>query len=265
MSNPHLYLRSIPDPVLIFDQEGILCFQNESARHLLEGGSHADDQVIPEWISGILIEFVQTHTKSSTRTISRVIRGTEKYIEMVFNKVEETGEILLSIRDITRLRKSNDQLEYLTYHESQTGLYNDSYFQAETERLDQSRRQPVSVIFFRLEGMTAAQEVMDYSSSDEMIMASAGLLRACFRREDVCARIRGDLYGVLMPSTDTDVCQKAILRVLLAGDRYNQINPHAHLTLTSGSATAMKPGALQQAVLLAETRLIEAHNKAYPS
>jgi len=165
-----------------------------------------------------------------------------------------------TIRDITNLKKSEEQLQYLSTHDPVTGLYNKPYFEAEIERLENSRRFPISVLFCDLQSLKKFNTGKKYPVNDQKVKEAAQILRACFRREDLVARIGGQEFGVLMPVSELSIGKKAVQRVIQSVVKFNQSKPKSDsLQFSIGLSTANEPTALHNAVKTAQNRVSDAN------
>jgi diguanylate cyclase (GGDEF)-like protein len=174
------------------------------------------------------------------------------------NRGEVIGAIEI-IRDITSMKKSEETLHYLGTHDPVTGLFNRAYFEAEIERLENSRRYPISVLFCELRSLKVFNEDRKYPVDDLKLKEAAGILRACFRREDLSARIGSHEFGVLMPVSELSIGKRAVQRVVQAVVSYNQAKPKSDsLVLAIGLSTANDSSTLKKAISIAQSRVSDA-------
>ncbi len=163
-----------------------------------------------------------------------------------------------TIRDITKVKKSEETLQYLSTHDPVTGLFNRVYFEAEVERLENSRRYPISVLFCELRSVKVFNEDRKYPVDDLKVKEAAGILRACFRREDLSARIGSHEFGVLMPLSELSIGKRAVQRVIQAVVRYNQAKPKSDsLVMAIGLSTANDSSTLRKAITTAQSRVTD--------
>lgn len=174
------------------------------------------------------------------------------------------GEIIgavETIRDITDLKKSEEQLQYISTHDPVTGLYNKPYFEAEIERLENSRRFPISVLFCDLQSVKKFSSGRKYPVNDQKVKEAAQILKACFRREDLVARLGAQEFGVLMPVSELSIGKKAVQRVIQSVVKFNQSKSKSDsLQFSIGLSTAIEPNALHNAVKTAQNRVSEANS-----
>jgi diguanylate cyclase (GGDEF)-like protein len=175
------------------------------------------------------------------------------------NNIGEIIGAIETIRDITKMKKSEETLLHLSTHDPVTGLFNRAYFEAEIERLENSRRYPISVLFCELRSLKVFNEDRKYPVDDLKLKEAAGILRACFRREDLCARIGSHEFGVLMPVSELSIGKRAVQRVIQAVVSYNQAKPKSDsIVLAIGLSTAIDSSTLKKAISTAQSRVSDA-------
>jgi len=163
----------------------------------------------------------------------------------VFPGYEESlGRVLVSLIDITARKKAESYLKYLGTHDVLTGLYDRAYFEEERNRLERSRRFPVSIIVIDLDGLKEVNDTQGHAQGDELIRRAAEVFRTAFRAEDVVARIGGDEFAVLMPETNEVAASLAVQRIQSLVRLNNTFYPGAELSLSLGYGTGTKNSSL---------------------
>jgi diguanylate cyclase (GGDEF)-like protein len=109
--------------------------------------------------------------------------------------------------DVTGQRRRMEQLARQALADELTGLYNLRGFQlfAEHELKVGRRRQTRSaVVYIDLDGLKAVNDVHGHAAGDEMLVATATLLRKVYRECDVIARLGGDEFAVFASAVTCD-------------------------------------------------------------
>jgi diguanylate cyclase (GGDEF)-like protein/PAS domain S-box-containing protein len=163
--------------------------------------------------------------------------------------------------DITEQRAARDRLWYVSTHDALTSLYNRSMFETEVDRLEKSRRYPVTVLLLDIDGFHKVNQELGYAAGDDRLRALADLLKDAFRAEDIVARLGADEFGVLLPNTSAISSEAVQTRIRNRLDRYNQQNPDSSLTVSLSIKSVDQGGSLRDAVMTAEKRLIEVKAK----
>ena len=115
--------------------------------------------------------------------------------------------------DITHLKKAEEKIRYLSYHDQLTGLYNRHFFEAEIERLDTWRNWPLTVMMVDANGLKLINDAFGHHAGDELLVKMAQVLKKSVRSDDIISRIGGDEYVLLLPKTSEEEAEKMIERI----------------------------------------------------
>ena len=143
------------------------------------------------------------------------------------------------IRDITERKKAENKLKYLSLHDSLTGLYNRAYFEEEMRRLESRRFSPVGLLTCDIDGLKLINDALGHDKGDNLLLATANVLRESFREGDMVARVGGDEFAVLLPNSDRDALERATQRIRHAVTKYNKNISEFPLSISIGSAIAI--------------------------
>lgn len=213
-------LESVVDGVIAEDHEGKINYINTPGRNLLEIkgdyiGKHTSDYFHAYWKeTGDLIDEEPTKGNIECRVVTHSDRQ-YSVIMKIANIEAEDGEYLgraVTLTNITDEVELQGRVNFLTFHDSMTGLYNRNYLDEEIDRLNTSRQLPISIIMSDLNGLKIANDLMGHAEGDEIIRMSADVLRNATRNEDIVARIGGDEFMIFLPETDREsaeiICQR---------------------------------------------------------
>lgn len=153
------------------------------------------------------------------------------------------NEVVTMVRDITEKKSYQEKLEYLSLHDSLTGLYNRAFFEAEMERLAHSREYPISIMSADLDGLKLVNDTMGHQEGDNLLRACAQAVKDSLRRSDILARVGGDEFAIILPRADFNTGTHVARRIQDNIKEYNRQNPGLPLSLSVGVATAEKVGA----------------------
>lgn len=146
-----------------------------------------------------------------------------------------------SIYAIAVQRKwSEEKLFYLSMHDALTELYNRSYFEQEMRRIEEGRYQSAGIVVCDIDGLKHINDTLGHQAGDEILKASAQVIKESFRRSDVVARIGGDEFAVIIPNADLDSVGHACSRTRDAVSQYNTNHPGLSLSISIGYAVSEK-------------------------
>lgn len=163
-------------------------------------------------------------------------QGRTKYLIITVSALPGTRKKVVSLLDITERKCIERQLQYLSFHDTLTGLYNRAYFEEEMRRLEDNRHLPVGIMVCDVDGLKMINDTFGHDAGDRLLVAAAGIIKKCFRKSDVVARIGGDEFAVILADCDRQGLERACLKVRHALEEYNAGNPEFTLNLSMGFA-----------------------------
>lgn len=180
--------------------------------------------------------------------------GTEFMVELSLSSVElsERFYAIGVLRDITERKQTEEQLRYMSTHDSLTGLYNRAYFEEELERLCRSRRFPVSVVMADVDNLKAVNDTLGHNAGDAMIRLAAETLVQAFRGDDLVARIGGDEFAVILPESDETTVQGILGRIKDVLEQVNRLDEQFSLGISIGVVTCQSVEELQESMKMAD-------------
>lgn len=125
----------------------------------------------------------------------------------------EPGKFATIISDITKSKKAEEQLQYKTFHDELTGLYNRAYFNEEIKRYDNKRQLPLSIIMGDVNGLKIANDSFGHKEGDKLLKRIAQIIKKSCRQEDLVVRIGGDEFVVLLPQTSKEETEEIYARI----------------------------------------------------
>jgi diguanylate cyclase (GGDEF)-like protein/PAS domain S-box-containing protein len=164
------------------------------------------------------------------------------------------GVICLAI-DISNIRETEEKLLYMSFHDVLTGLYNRTYFEEWLNRLEKGRQFPISIITVRVGDLFAVNESEGIAAGNELLVRTAKILKM-FRTEDVVARIGGDRFAAIMPSSDQSIGENVLLRLKMNIEEHNKQYEGKPLNLSVGLATGEKGCSLFDLLTQAEAAVM---------
>ncbi|MFA9379270.1 MAG: HD domain-containing phosphohydrolase [Lachnotalea sp.] len=105
-------------------------------------------------------------------------------------------------RDISDRKKMEEDLQYLSYHDQLTGLYNRRFFEQELIRLDREENYPLTITMADINGLKLINDSFGHAIGDEYIKKVAMVLTKGIRKIDTVCRLSGDEFIILSPNTE---------------------------------------------------------------
>ncbi len=238
-------LDAIPDLMLIFDQNGnLLDYRKpddieiyvDAGPHLI-GRNIAD--VVPADVAGnyrrCISQAIATG-KTQFYEYNINIRGALRYRDMRFSKVSDTV-VLAMMRDMTAIKHSEAQLEFLSMHDTLTGVYNRTYFEDAMRKVAWQDTRGVAILVCDVDGLKLINDTLGHRAGDDLLcVVTSGLRSTVVSGDDIVARIGGDEFAVIIYGPDKVRIERALDALARFVLEYNHKNPQLPLSLSVGWA-----------------------------
>ncbi len=264
-----------PDAIALLDNQEKVIRVNKSFERIFEFNKK---EVKGKKINGLV---VPESEMDKARVISRnVIKG-ETFVGEAVRKAKSGKKVYVSINgfpitldnnqlgiyavyhDITDRKEEEEKIKFLSFHDQLTGLYNRRYFEQEMERLDKSRRLPISIIVADLDGLKKINDNYGHKEGDRYIEKAADIMKKSTRGEDIVARIGGDEFAVILPESDCSIAEDVKRRIKTKCSECNR-NSDFTISISIGCATKNKEDEfLDRVFVKADNAMYQEKNRKY--
>ncbi|HZK18814.1 MAG TPA: PAS domain-containing protein [Clostridia bacterium] len=224
-------LLSIGDGVMVVDHDGNIEFMNLVACELTgwtqreaigvnykevlvlsheKKGFSIIDPIEMAFATGEIQE-LENHVVLTSKEGDR--RFLEDSAAPIFDDRGELAGVVLVFRDVTEKREQRLRIEYLSYHDSLTGLYNRAFFEEEMRRLDTERNLPVSILIGDVDSLKLTNDIFGHAYGDMLLKRVAEVMVEICRADDIIARWGGDEFTLLLPKTGPKEAERISQRV----------------------------------------------------
>ncbi|MFH1033461.1 MAG: sensor domain-containing diguanylate cyclase [Pseudomonadota bacterium] len=134
-------------------------------------------------------------------------------------RLDSRGRLLLLeglVMDVTQRKRMEEELRHLATTDSLTGLCNRRYFLELGHReFAHARRQdlPLSVLMIDVDHFKLINDNHGHDTGDRVLAALAAALKKTLREHDLCGRLGGEEFAVLLPDTDLELGRHAAERL----------------------------------------------------
>lgn len=130
-----------------------------------------------------------------------------------YNDIYQLTLLMNGVWNAIERREVQENLKYLSFHDTLTGLYNRRFFEEELKRLDTERNLPISIIMGDVNGLKLVNDVFGHKYGDLLLQKVADVLKNTCRADDIIARAGGDEFLILLTNTHYDNADKLINRI----------------------------------------------------
>jgi len=160
--------------------------------------------------------------------------------------VTDDADVQRLVEEISRLRgqvaqlqERVEQLDHLAHQDSLIDLPNRRGFLRELERLIArvSRYDTKgAMLFVDVDGLKMINDTFGHHAGDQALIQVADLLSSGVRKSDVCARIGGDEFGILLENADEQSARETAARLveLIAASKFTHDGESPPLSVAIG-------------------------------
>ncbi|NCB51690.1 MAG: diguanylate cyclase [Clostridia bacterium] len=219
-------LISIGDGVMVVSRDGKVEMLNSVAEKLTgwkleEASGRSYHEVLSlshehpgQYLPDAVAEVFSTNQTQelSNHAVLTARDGTRYHLEdsaaPILDDKGESDGVVLVFRDVTEKQAQKRKIEYLSFHDELTGLYNRRFFEEELHRIDVERNLPISIMMADVNGLKLTNDAFGHACGDELLKLVAGTFQSSCRADDIIARWGGDEFVFLMPKTGRDEAKK---------------------------------------------------------
>ncbi|SHI07958.1 PAS domain S-box-containing protein/diguanylate cyclase (GGDEF) domain-containing protein [Desulfosporosinus lacus DSM 15449] len=160
-------------------------------------------------------KYAQNNGKYKFEWWLRKENGIEFPVEIMLTPILLNGKQVSHAiwRDVSERKLLEQKLEYLSYKDVLTGLYNRRFFEEELKRLNVQRNLPLTIVMADVNGLKLINDSFGHAMGDELLKkVGQVIVRGC-RGDDIIARLGGDEFVILLPKTDTNETEQIVKRI----------------------------------------------------
>jgi diguanylate cyclase (GGDEF)-like protein/PAS domain S-box-containing protein len=248
-------------------------------RHTLDLFGAPDKETLLRRISDVFRDDMQSHFREQLielwdgklfqqrEVVNYTLDGTELHLHLQFSVLpgyeQDWSLVQVALTDITARKKAEAYLEFLGKHDVLTKLYNRSFYVDELNRLERKGPVPVTIIIADLNGLKTANDQLGHAVGDGLLRRAGEVLNALIEKPNYAARIGGDEFAILLPSTDANAGEAMMDAIQKLVEINNQFYPGSPLSFSIGAATSRPGERLEATAKRADLVMFEAKRKHY--
>ncbi|NWK71525.1 EAL domain-containing protein [Bacillus paramycoides] len=267
-----------PDPIFTLDLYGNFLNVNNAGTTLL--GYQTNELLNQPYYSLMYEEDLEEiitafHHVKKGKSISLEIRAYHKNRDIYYLNVtavpiflkEHISGVYLMIKDITETKQQQEQINFLAYHDTLTGLANRRSFHQQLEKAiirAKTSKRPFAVMFLDLDRFKVINDTLGHRIGDLLLIAVAKRLERISTPNMKLARLAGDEFTILIEDykKDKDVQKIADMIVVSLNEPFEIENQHLQISSSIGIAIYPEAGEDPLSILQhADMAMYEAKNK----
>ncbi|NCB74529.1 MAG: diguanylate cyclase [Clostridia bacterium] len=255
-------LTSVGDGVITVDKNNKIQFLNPIAQKLTGWKLDEAMNVQLETVFYIINEFTREPVESPVQAVFEtegIVEltnhtllvskdGVEVPIEDTAAPIKDSnGSIIgcvLVFRDFSERKEKQRRIEYLSFHDQLTGLYNRRFFEEELRRIDIKKNFPLSFVYADVNGLKIINDAFGHAFGDEIIQNVAEVLKNECRSNDIIARIGGDEFVILLPQTTAASVEKLVKRIEETISNISVMDVHISISFGWETKVSIKQSAI---------------------
>ena len=248
-ATPELILRTVIDPILFLDGEGVIKNCNEATENMLR---LERDQILDKPLSDFLKAGEYRADRIEKLFSGKQLRNVELELvdacgknivalasfSLAENKLDGPVGIVANLHDVSKLKEVEkaleernlknrellNRLELLANHDVLTGLPNRRYL---FKRIDEAISKysctgnGFALIFIDLDGFKIINDLYGHDTGDKLLRKVAEILTRSVRKEDIVARVGGDEFVIMAGMDDGNDLQLIERLEMLFGEPIN--------------------------------------------
>lgn len=227
-------LMSVGDGVIATDGQGRITMMNKPAESLI---GYQQQEVIDKHF-GTVFKTVNEKTKKQNLDFVQLVLQKKQKLEIESDTVllSKQGEkiaissnvapiydqdgnisgVVVVFRDFTEYKVKQEQVEFLSFHDHLTGLYNRRYMEDSLKRLDTRRNLPFTIMIIDFNGLKIINDAFGHEKGDQVILKTVEIIKKACRADEIICRIGGDEFMILLPQTNLKQAENIKQRIIKA-------------------------------------------------
>lgn len=207
---------SIADAVVTTDLLGNINYMNKAAENAVGckaenaiGKAFADvipmyNEITMKKIPCIVQTVLETGQTQEVANHTIIYSGDNKSIPIEDSAApikDKNGDIygaVVIFRDISHAIEKKKKIEYMSYHDVLTGLYNRRFYYDNIDKMDSELNYPIGYIMGDVNGLKMTNDVFGHNAGDQLLVTVANVLSQSVSSEQIVARWGGDEFVIVL-------------------------------------------------------------------
>lgn len=163
-----------------------------------------------------------------------------------------------------QLQVSNDKLNFISYHDTLTGLYNRRYFEEKLVELNKEDFLPLTIILGDIDFLKRTNDNYGHPIGDKLLTDISNILKICCNKKFIVFRIGGDEFGIIFSNSKEDEVKELINKIQTTALEYKCIYYTPSISIGYSTKLSLDKD-LTMVIKEADTMLYERKKINHPS
>lgn len=166
------------------------------------------------------------------------------------------NHVLTMFRDVSEERRERKRLEWLTSHDSLTGIPNRNLLESKLESKSMliGNGAGLGFVFIDIDDFKSVNDSYGHDLGDQLLIAFANKLQESVPPGSTCARIAGDEFGVIIqPISSEPELRTILVRIMSHLMTEYQLSEHTlEVACSAGGVAVLEPTPIQEIMRIAD-------------
>lgn len=211
-------LLSVGDAIVSTDRFGHIVIMNQNAEKML---GYAETEAKSQVLWDVMVLFFEDSKNGRAHSLETLIKATETiyiqsatllnakgkqiHIELSIAPIQDAKRVnegvVIIFRDISEKQRKQKEIEFLSYHDYLTGLYNRRYMDQTIQDLDKDRFLPLGMMILDVNDLKEMNDEFGHQAGDDLLKKVSRIIESHLESKDTLGRIGGDEFLILLPNT----------------------------------------------------------------
>lgn len=196
---------------MVKDNGFVQRLQNVNETIILNDSTKQDDSSKRVICCDTVKKMLVVSIKGITQT--HVVVLINKTMDYSANNANQISILLTGMWTMLERADQVNEIEFMGFHDSLTGLYNRRFLEEEIDRVNNMRNLPITLIMGDVNGLKLVNDAFGHIAGDELLQTIAKIIKKNVRGNDIASRWGGDEFVFLLPNSESSSAMTLISRI----------------------------------------------------
>ena len=250
------YIENAADMILTVDGKGIITYVSPNCERIC---GFAPEELISRKVFDVFIhcenasddkkgEKIRPLSDETSGDITMKLKhrdgSVHRYGITLSSTLDADGDLLTicNTRNIDERMEKEMKLRQMSLYDHLTAVPNKAFFDAMLERMQSNGQRPLTLLVCDMDRLKSINDMHGHASGDEALKVTAKLIQSSLRKVDFLARIGGDEFAVILPSTGQNEAEIIVGRIYDTFAEHNAQIDSLPVNISVGFSTVEETG-----------------------